>query len=80
MLSSSRLIGIAAAALVSWAAYTRLGALVGAGLLALLCGAVLVVLWVRAGRARRAVLNDPAISTLVFPPESKFQPSVLPPR
>jgi hypothetical protein len=80
MLSSSRLIGIAAAFLASWVAYSKLGPLAGAGLLALLGVAAVGFSRLKAGRARGASLDDPAISTLVFPPESKFQPSVLPPR
>jgi hypothetical protein len=34
---------------------------------------------IQAARKRGALLHDPAISTLVFPPESKFRQSVLPP-
>jgi hypothetical protein len=46
-------------------------------LLGLLCG-IVGVLWMRAGRREGEVVHDPAVSTLVFPPESKFQHSVMP--
>lgn len=49
---------------------TGLLALLGAGL-----GGGL--LWFRARRGRDNVLPDAGVSTLVFPPESKFQASVL---
>jgi hypothetical protein len=46
---------------------------------ALLCASVIGFFWVRGRRGRDHVLPDPRVSTLVFPPESKFRPSVLPP-
>lgn len=48
-------------------------------LLTLLVASIVGVLWLRARRGRDDVLPDAGVSTLVFPPESKFQPSVLPP-
>jgi len=35
-------------------------------------------IWLRGRRSRADLLPDAGVSTLVFPPESKFQPSVLP--
>jgi hypothetical protein len=35
-------------------------------------------IWFRGRRNRACLLPDAGVSTLVFPPESKFQPSVLP--
>jgi len=35
-------------------------------------------LWFRGRRSRGDLLPDAGVSTLVFPPESKFPPSVLP--
>lgn len=49
------------------------------GLLAVLGAGVGGVLWVRGRRGTDNVLPDAGVSTLVFPPESKFQASVLPP-
>ncbi|WP_427913371.1 hypothetical protein ACPWT1_22595 [Ramlibacter sp. MMS24-I3-19] len=47
-------------------------------LLALLSATVGGLVWIRARRDRDDVLPDAGVSTLVFPPESKFQPSELP--
>jgi hypothetical protein len=47
-----------------------------AALLTLLC--VVGFLWIRGRRVGNEVLPDAQISTLVFPPESKFQSSVMP--
>ena len=82
MLSShARLLAAAAAAAVVWVAFEHRGWPLAAALLALLGGTTIGILWLRAGRRRDGgELHDPAISTLVFPPESKFQQSVLPPR
>lgn len=49
------------------------------GLLAVLCAAFGGVRWARRRRRADNVLPDAGVSTLVFPPESKFQASVLPP-
>ena len=62
------------------AAYASRALLLGAVLFALLCAGVIGVRFLRAGRERGALLHDPAVSTLVFPPESKFRQSVSPPR
>jgi hypothetical protein len=80
MLSSFRVIVMAAAALIAATAYSRFGALFGAGVLALLGLAALCARWLKSRRAQGAGLHDPGVSTLVFPPESKFHQSVLPPR
>src|SRR4051812_37146601 len=69
----------AAATAAAGAAYASRGSLLASGLFALLC-AVLIGLGWRRRATRTSGLTDPSISTLVFPPESKFQPSVLPPR
>lgn len=69
---------VAAASALAWAAYEGRAMLLAGALLALLCGGLF--LWMKAGRGRDDTLHDPAVSTLVFPPESKFQQSVLPPR
>jgi hypothetical protein len=71
---------IFAAAALLLAAYASRAILLGAVLFALLCAIVIGVRMLRAGRERGALLHDPAVSTLVFPPESKFRRSVSPPR
>lgn len=48
-------------------------------LLAVFGAAVGGVLWVKGRRGSENVLPDAGVSTLVFPPQSKFQASVLPP-
>lgn len=48
-------------------------------LLAVLGAGVGGVLWMKGRRGSETVLPDAGVSTLVFPPESKFQASVLPP-
>lgn len=77
-----RLLALAVAAGGAWAAYKTEGVVLGTALLALICAGVIGFLWKGKGAPRRrsVVLHDPAISTLVFPPESKFRQSVLPPR
>lgn len=81
-MSSSRVIGIVlwiAAAATGAGAYLSRGAPIVSGLFVLASVSLITYGWVRARRARNSdVLSDPAMSTLVFPPESKFQPSVLP--
>jgi hypothetical protein len=52
----------------------RMFSVLTAALLALLC--VLGVLWIKRREARNEVMPDARISTLVFPPESKFHSSV----
>lgn len=44
----------------------------------LLCAGVIGFLWIRGRRGKGDLLRDAGVSTLVFPPESKFQQSVLP--
>jgi hypothetical protein len=73
-----RFIAFAAALAILVAAYTRGGLLPACGALAVIAGGVLGVRWMRADRARADVLHDPAVSTLVFPPESRFQHAVRP--
>lgn len=46
--------------------------------LSLLCVGIIGFFWIRGRRGRGDLLPDAGVSTLVFPPESKFQPSVLP--
>ena len=80
---SSRLLSFAsfAAALVAaGAAYASRGTIVSSGVFVLLCAAFMGLAWRIGSKATANGLHDPSISTLVFPPESKFQPSVLPPR
>ena len=80
---SSRLMSFAsfAAALVAAAAaYASRGTILSSGVFVLLCTVFMGLGWRIGGNARDNGLNDPGISTLVFPPESKCQPSVLPPR
>jgi hypothetical protein len=65
--------GIALVAAVAWSAYSGVAMpLLAAGVL-VLC---VVLLWARSSRGspfRTELLHDPAVSTLVFPPESKLQ-------
>ena len=68
---------VALAASVLWAAYEGGGVLLAGACLALLLFALMGLRWIGAARRRGEVLHDPAISTLVFPPESKFQSSVI---
>jgi hypothetical protein len=75
-----RLVAIAAAAAVLSAAYASRGIVLASALFALLCAGVVGAHCIRAARGRRVVLHDPAVSTLVFPPESKFQHSAFPRR
>lgn len=63
------LVGAAAAGLGAYAA--RAMPLV-VSVLVLLSVSLAGVFWIRARRSSRSQLHDPAISTLVFPPESKF--------
>ena len=46
--------------------------------LSLLCAGIIGFFWIRGRRGRGDLLPDAGVSTLVFPPESKFQQSVLP--
>ncbi|TFZ02659.1 hypothetical protein EZ313_15490 [Ramlibacter henchirensis] len=71
---------IAAAAGAALGAYASRGTPLASAMLALLCAGLLGLLWSRAGRGRDDDLHDPGISTLVFPPESRFDQPVLPPR
>jgi hypothetical protein len=71
--------GVALAGAVAWTAYESGGML--------LMGAVLILLsagfcfrFMRASRLRADLLHDPAVSTLVFPPESNMQQAARPPR
>lgn len=48
-----------------------------AGVLVLAAGGV-SYLWIRRRRRAGDLLHDAGVSTLVFPPEAKFQPSGLP--
>jgi uncharacterized membrane protein YjjB (DUF3815 family) len=73
--------GTVAAALagsVAWAAYKSGGALLAGAWLALFCVGLIGAFWIHAYRKSADVFHDPAVSTLVFPPESKFQSSVMP--
>jgi len=70
---------LSAAAAVAWGAFEHRAAPLIWAVLALLC-AGLIGLVRRARQGKQDTLHDPAISTLVFPPESKFQPSALPKR
>jgi uncharacterized membrane protein YfcA len=70
---------IFAVAGVLLATYASREILLAAVLFALVCGGYSLVRRIRAEREQDALLHDPAVSTLVFPPESKFRQSVLPP-
>jgi hypothetical protein len=62
------------------ASYASRAILLAVVLLGLLGAACLVARRIQAGRKHGDLLHDPAVSTLVFPPESKFRQSVLPPQ
>lgn len=70
----------AVAAAVAWAAYKSGGALLAGVSFVLVMAGFFGLSRLGASRRGDDVLHDPAVSTLVFPPESKFQQSVLPPR
>ncbi len=53
-------------------------ALLTAGFLIVMGAAGVGFFWIRGRRGRGDLLPDTRVSTLVFPPESKFQPSVFP--
>jgi hypothetical protein len=79
-MTTGHLKGTAAVALavsVAWAAYRSGGALLAGAWLALFCVGLIGFFWIRASRRNADVFHDPAVSTLVFPPESKFQSSVM---
>lgn len=64
-------IGVAITAVAAWSAYDGRAILLLAAVLVLCAG----LLWVRlssVSRRETALLHDPAVSTLVFPPESKL--------
>jgi hypothetical protein len=67
------------AAAMAWGAFEHRAAPLISAVLALLCGGLAALVW-RAGKGKKDTLHDPAISTLVFPPESKFEASALPRR
>lgn len=71
---------LAAAAAAGWGAYESRGTPLVSALLALACAGFVGFAWVKASRRKSDFLHDPAVSTLVFPPESKFPQSVLPKR
>ena len=80
-MSSSRVIRIAlwvAAAGTGAGAYLSRGFPLVSGLLALAGVCLLALAWLHGRKRQSDVLSDPAMSTLVFPPESKFQASGLP--
>ena len=70
-------VAIALAVLVAWGAYTRAGLLLASALVALFCFGAMAFARISAARRKGDIVHDPAISTLVFPPESKFQSSVM---
>jgi hypothetical protein len=63
---------VAAVALVL-ATYASRSILLAAALVALVCGGAVGVQRLRARRQKRTLLHDPGVSTLVFPPESRFR-------
>ena len=75
-----RSLALFAAAGAAWGAYELRGSVVASALLGTLCVGLLAWGSIRAGRGRSDVLHDAGVSTLVFPPESRFEQSVLPPR
>jgi hypothetical protein len=79
--SSLKLVtGFALAAVVAWTVYDRDATVWLTAVLVLLC-AGLFWFWRLGGpRLRADLLHDPATSTLVFPPESKLQRPLRPPR
>lgn len=62
-----------AAAAAAMAAYVLRAMPLACAPLALLCIAMLVSIWRTVARSSEDTLHDPAISTLVFPPESRFR-------
>ena len=69
---------VAAAALAAFGAYNFRASTLASAWLALLGACFLVIAWrLATGRRRHEGLHDPALSTLVFPPESKFAQSVF---
>jgi hypothetical protein len=82
-MKSSRLtsfVSFAAAFVAAGVAYASRDTPLILGLLALLSTALIGLGWRAGGRARADGLNESSISTLVFPPESKFQASLRHPR
>jgi hypothetical protein len=61
------------------ATYASRAILIAVVVVGLLVSACLVARRIHAGRKQGTLLHDPGVSTLVFPPESKFRQSVLPP-
>lgn len=64
---------LALAAAVAWAAYKTGGGLLLCAWLALLGVGLIGFIRISASRKVPDAFYDPAVSTLVFPPESKFQ-------
>lgn len=73
------LLSIAFPAMVGWMVYGRSAALVAGASIGLLVAGVAA--WTAAKRRHRPdAFHDHAISTLVFPPESRFGRAGIPPR
>lgn len=72
--------GVAVAAVVARIAYGIGGMSLVATGLGLLCIGVIAFRSLSASRQRADLLHDPAVSTLVFPPESKVRQAARPPR
>lgn len=70
---------VALVVLVAWMAYRNGGMLLSGASLGLLGTAFLVFRRLAAARPRAGLLHDPAVSTLVFPPETRVQ-RARPPR
>jgi hypothetical protein len=65
--------GLALAAAIALSAYDGGGVLLSAAVLVLVCAGLFCLRSLSGSRFRTELLHDPAVSTLVFPPESKLQ-------
>ncbi len=71
---------LAASGVAAFAAFANRGSLLVAGLLGVLALGLVKLAAASFGEDRSSALHDPGVSTLVFPPESRFEQSVLPKR
>jgi hypothetical protein len=74
-----KLFFIVLVAAASAATYASRATSLGSIALGLLGAGYWVARRIQVARKQDALLHDPSASTLVFPPESKFRQSVLPP-
>jgi hypothetical protein len=80
--AAKSLLLFAAVAAAAWGAYEVRGRPLASALLVLVCLGLVGFGWLKAGAGKGGAddLQDAGVSTLVFPPESKFHESVLPRR